>query len=223
MRILSPDGRWLSVTGSDAAPTTGWAFMIWVSSWRGSFRIHTGSRGAEESAHAAEKLTVLPREATQNGNRLVSLEVPERAGTTMVWQGRFHEISLYLQRTDVPMEFLAHAAQQLDLTDSPDGIVVRPAKGSGVQLNHVLGSNVIADLCGVDVRDARSTPGLLSASGKSVRGGRMWRSDQHDADGRVTNRRVLIANDSTLTTLTPFDPDDVRLPALAESIDVRLG
>lgn len=213
----------MSVTGSDATPTTGWAFVIWVNSWRGSFRIHTGSRGAEESAHAAEKVTVLAREATQNGNRLVSLEAPERGGTTLVWQGQHHEVSLYLHRTGVPMEFLAHAVRQLDLADSPDGLVVRAAKGTGVQLNYTLGANVIGDLCGVDVRGVDAASDLPAAAGKPVRGGRMWRADLRDDEGRLTRRRVLIANDSTLTTLTPFDPDDARLPALAESIDVRLG
>jgi hypothetical protein len=223
VRTLAPDGRWMSVTGSDTVPTTGWAFVIWVNSWRGSFRIHTGDRGAEERAHEAEKATVVTREAAQQGNRLVSLEVPERGGTTLIWQGQFHEISLYLHRTRVPMEFLIHAVQQLDLTDSRDGIVVRAAKGSGVHLNYTLGVNVLADLCGVDVRATAAAPELPAAAGKPVRGGRMWRSDRHGDDGRLTRRRLMIANDSTLTTLTPFAPDDARMPALAESIDVRLG
>jgi hypothetical protein len=213
----------MSIAGSDVVPTGGWAFVIWVNSWRGGFRVHTGSRGAEESAHRAEKATVLTREATQNGNRLVTLEVPERGGTTLVWQGKHHEVSLYLHRTGVPVEFLVHAVQQLDLTDSRDGIVVRAAKGSGVQLNYTLGVSMIADLCGIDVRGVETAPDLPPAAGKPVRGGRLWRSDLRDDDGRLTHRRLMIYNDSTLTTLTPFDPEDARLPALAESIDVRLS
>ena len=51
----------------------------------------------------------------------------------------------------------------------------------------------------------------------------LWRDDTRDASGAVTRTMITLINDSAITTLSPFTPDDSRLRPLVESIDVRLN
>ncbi len=222
MRKLMPDGRWLSISGNDAGFVGSWAFMLWVKRPSGSFRVHTGARGSAEImvANSGRTEQTKIREASLRGSRLVSLEDSGHAGTTLVWQGDFHEISTYVHGTAVSFEAFASQLAQLDLADSRDGIVVRASRGTGTTLEYVLGANFVPQICSISVRSADWRNGPATA-GKAVRGGRMWRDEEVDAQGKVTRTAITIANETTLTSLLPFDPGDARLRPLVESIDVR--
>lgn len=224
MRKLMPDGRWLSISGNDAGFVGPWAFMLWVRHRSGTFRVHTGARGSAEIMVANSGRTHLTtaREASMRGSRLVSLEDKEHAGTTLVWQGDFHEISTFVHGTSVSFEAFASRLALLDLIDSRDGIVVLAGRGTGTELDYVLGANFIPDICSLSVRAAGHRTTLPVTAGLAVKGGRMWRDIDTGADGGVTRSMVTIANDSTITSLSPFDPADARLRPLVESIDVRI-
>ncbi len=222
MRKLMPDGRWLSVSGNDAGFVGPWAFMLWVRHPSGSFRVHTGARGSAEIMVANSGRTELTkiREASVRGSRLVSLEDSVQGGTTLVWQGDFHELSTYVHGTTVSFEAFASRLALLDLTDGRDGLIVKAGRGTGSALEYVLGANFVPDICSISVRAAegRYRPATV---GKAVKGGRMWRDDETDEHGRITRSVVSIANESAVTSLTPFDPADARLRPLVESIQVR--
>jgi hypothetical protein len=222
MRKLMPDGRWMSVSGNDTGFVGPWAFMLWVRHPSGTFRVHTGARGSAEIlvANSGRTAHTKIREASLRGSRLVSLEDREQGGTTLVWQGDFHELSTYVHGTTISFEAFASRMALLDVTDGRDGLVVLAGRGTGTALEYVLGANFIPDICSVSVRGAggRMQPATV---GKAVRGGRMWRDDETDGNGRVTRSMVTIANDTCVTSLSPFDPADARLRPLVESLDVR--
>jgi hypothetical protein len=222
MHKLMPDGRRLSVTGNDAGFVGPWAFMVWVRHPSGTFRAHTTARGSTEIlvANSGRTEHTKVREASMRGSRLVSLEDNELGGTTLVWQGDFHELSTYVHGTTVSFEAFVSRLALLDLADSRDGLVVLAARGTGTHLEYVLGANFIPEICSISVRDAggRMRP---ATAGKAVRGGQMWHDDETDGTGRVTRSMVTIANDTCVTSLSPFDPAGVRLRPLVESIDVR--
>lgn len=225
MRTLTPYGRWLSITGNEGGLIGPWAFMLWVHEQGGSFRIHTAARGSAEivAVNSGTRAQTIVREASINGSRIFSQEETAQGGTKFVWQGDFHEISTYVYGRDVPLELFAAKVAVLDLADGADGIVIRPAPGMGARISYGVGANFIPDLGTISVRAADSVDSRPAVPGRLVRGGRLWRDDLRDAGGTVTRTILTIINESTITTLTPFRPDDGRLRPLVESIDVRLN
>jgi hypothetical protein len=217
------DDRRLTITGNDLGVLGGWSHILWVHGRSGSFRMHSHPRGSAEimaeQDHQSRPVTV--REASWERHRLLAQEHQSVGGTTLVWQGDFNELSTYVHGIDVPLEVLVDRLKLLDLTDTQDGLVVRAALGTGTTVSYGLAANFIADLCGITVRPVESVPDL-PAGGHPVQGGRVWRDEAYDR-GRLSRRLILIANESALTTLSPFNPEDDRLRPLVESIDVRLN
>jgi hypothetical protein len=224
MDTLAPNGQRLLVNGNEHGLIGPWLFRLWVISDRGSFRLNTSSAGSAElfakNSGAYGKLVV--REAAQGQRRLISLEDNERGGTTLVWQDRYHEVSIYLRGTGVPFEAMLDRLKLVALADSVAGITVRPALGAGARVVRMLAANFIPEICSLSVRvvgdvDLPAQPGL------PVGGGELWREDIRDEGGRLAHRVLTIANATTLTQLIPFQVDDARLPSLAQSIDIRLN
>jgi hypothetical protein len=86
----------------------------------------------------------------------------------------------------------------------------------------MLGANFIPDVCSLSVR-AVGDVDLPAQPGRPVRGGELWREDIRDEQGQLAHRVLTIANATTLTQLIPFQVDDARLPALVQSLDIRLN
>jgi hypothetical protein len=225
MRTLTPYGRWLSIDGYDGGLYAPWAFICWVHGPGGAFRIHTDARGSAERfvVNNGEIDHTVVREASMNGARVISQEDTEQRMTKFVIQGDFHEVYTFIPGTDVAIERFAGMVALLDFSDSRDGIVVKPAKGMGARVTYGVGTNVLADVASIDVQATDSAPNLPAVAGRPVRGGRLWRDDLHDGTGAITRTVLTIINDTAITTLTPFRPDDTRLRPLAESIDIRLN
>lgn len=224
MDTLVPNGQLLLVTGNERGLIGPWLFRLWVISDRGSFRLHAGAAGSAElfAKNSGVYGQLVVREAMQGQRRLISLEDSEKGGTTLVWQDRYHEVSTYLRGTAVPFEALLDRLKLVALADSMTGITVRPALGSGVRVERMLGANFIPDICSLSVR-AVGDVDLPAQPGLPVRGGALWREDIRDEQGRLAHRVLSIANASTLTQLIPFQADDARLPSLVQSIDIRLN
>lgn len=222
MRTLMPDGRWLSVSGNKHGLLGPWIYMMWVHQ-SGSFAIQAVSLGSAEAiaVHEGRREHTTVREASLRGSRLVSLEDTERGGTTFVWQGDFHEVSTYVPGVRIPMESFIAKLSLLDLTDTREGVLVRAAPGLGASVVYRTATNFIPDIGTIGVRSV-DPAGRPTTSGRPVRGGRLWRDDLKDPDDTVTRSVLTIINESSVTTLAPFRPDDPRLRPLVESLNVSL-
>lgn len=226
MRTLFPDGRVLSVTQSNRSLSGPWLFMMWVQSQKNRYRLHAGIRGGQESFFRgpASGEPVELREASAGRNRLVSIEHVGQDGTTLVWQSDFHELSTYVHGTDVSLQTLPAMLAPLSITDSREGIVVRAAKGTGARVEYTLGANFFTDLGAVTVKPLEEAATQVPQSGgRAIRGGRLWRDDELAADGSIAHRTILLANETTATFLTPFDPHDADLVPLVESVSFGLS
>jgi hypothetical protein len=226
MSTIAPDGRVLTIAGNPHGLVGPWLFMMWVTRNGTRFRLHAGARGGQEAVllNSGRYGQVKVREAGQGRTRLVSLEDVTQGGTTLVWQGDFHEVSTFVHGTDVPLESFPALLAPLEISDARDGIVVRARPGTGTAVEYVLGGNFIPDLASLTVKPlAAATQEVPHAGGKAVRGGRLWRSDDHAADGSLSRRTLILANRSTASFLVPFDPAAAALAPLAESLTVTLS
>ncbi|MFF5213472.1 hypothetical protein [Streptosporangium sp. NPDC000396] len=225
MDTRTPDGRTLSVNGNSQPFMGPWAFMVWVHGQSGTYRLHTGAAGSTElvTKHTGEYSRFTVREVAYGGNRIVSHEDTQNGGTTLLWIGPHHEVSTFVAGTGVPVELFIDLLGKLDVQDTPEGVTVIPRPGSGLRLGNLLGANTLGQVCAVTVKpvdDVRSA--LPRASGKRVRGGSLWRNDERDPSGKV-QRSALLVNDTTATTMLPFNQDDPKLVSEAESISFTLN
>ncbi|MFI5915752.1 hypothetical protein [Dactylosporangium sp. NPDC051541] len=190
------------------------------------FRLHSGVRGGQESVlvHNPDAAAAKVREASQGRTRLLSIEDAKHGGTTLVWQGDFHEVSTFVHGIDVPLQTLPSMVAGLDLQDSRDGMVVRARPGSGVRVDYVMGGNFIPAIASVTVKPLESaTEQVPRSGGKAVKGGRTWRDDEIADDGTVLRRRVVLANGSTASFLDALEPTGRDLVPLLETISFTLS
>ena len=226
MATTSPDGRTLTVKGNPRGLAGPWLFMLWVTTPDTRFRVHTGTRGGQESvlinSDGAGRMRV--REAKQGRTRLLSIEDAEQGGTTLVWQGNFHELSTFVHGTGVPLETLPKMVGGLRIEDTPGGMLVSAQRGSGVSVRYELGGNFINGLASVTVKPLSSaTEQVPLYGGQAVRGGRLWRDDELADDGTLRKRTAVLANDSAATFLVPFDPYDREFAELARTVEFVLS
>jgi len=226
MPTMTPDGRILTVTGNPRGLVGPWLFMMWVTSASNRFRLHCGARGGQEAvlAHSPDAAKTTVREASRGRTRLLSIEDTAHGGTTLVWQGDFHELSTFVHGTEVPLETLPSMVAGLDIQDSREGMTVRPLRGSGVEVDYVLAGNFIPEVASVTVKPlASATEQIPLSGGKAVRGGRLWRDDDLAADGTLLRRRAVLANTSTAAFFVPFEPTGKDLAPVVESIEFTLS
>jgi hypothetical protein len=91
--------------------------------------------------------------------------------------GRHHEVSTFVAGVGVPPEAFIDMLRPLAIDDSPDGVVVRPQKGSGARADNLLGAN---------------------------------------------SRSVLLANETTATSIVSDRADDARMASFVESVRLEL-
>jgi hypothetical protein len=200
--------------------------MMWVTSNTNRFRLHSGVRGGQEAilVHSPDAAAVKVREASTGRARLLSIEDPAHGGTTLVWQGDFHEVSTFVHGTDVPLQTLPSLVAGLNMQDSRDGMVIRPRPGSGVQVDYVMGGNFIPEIASVTVKPLESaTEQVPGSGGKVVHGGRLWRDDDYAPDGSLLRRRAVLANASTAAFLGALEATGRELAPLMDTISFTLS
>ncbi|MDI6103047.1 hypothetical protein QLQ12_30975 [Actinoplanes sp. NEAU-A12] len=225
MSLRAPDGRTLTIDGTPGAFLGGWAFMLWVDSPEGTYRLHTGTAGSTElvTKQTGEFAGFTVREVSWKGARLQSFEDTANNGTTVLWIGAHHELSTFVAGTSVPLEPFMDRLSKFDIQDSPEGIVLTPRPGSGRRLRNMLAANTIRDVCSLTVKPVEDVVSYIpKRAGKKVRGGQLWRTEERDTSGSLMYRTALIANETTATVLTPVRDDDPRLIEAAESVNFSL-
>jgi hypothetical protein len=224
MKTLAPDGRILSMEHSPDRLLGPWAFMLWVYGQRGVFRLHTGASGSTElvEKHTGRYARLTVREASLGGRRILSYEDGEAGGTTFLSLGPHHEVSTFVPGLGVPPEVFVDMLKPLAIDDSPDGVVVQPRRGAGVRTDNLLAANGVADLCGLTVMPIESVVSQLpKQAGRTVRGGSLWRAEDADG-GDPGHRTVMLANETTVTSIVSDRADDARLARFVESVRVEL-
>lgn len=225
MQVRAPNGQSLTVDGNPQPFMGGWAYLLWAHGPSGGTRFQVTPAGAAEvvAKQMGDWSRYTVREAQWNGGRLLSLEDPQ-SGTTMVWIGPHNEVSTFFTGTSVPFEAFMDILAMFDIQDKPEGLIMSPRAGSGLTLGNLLAVNTIDQVCSVQVKPVEgASDAIPRVAGKRVRGGQMWRIDEHDTAGAVQTRSVLMVNDSTATTVVAARPDDKSFINVVESISCRLS
>ncbi|MEU7894079.1 MULTISPECIES: hypothetical protein [Nonomuraea] len=226
MKVRTPDGRSLSVSGNAKPFIGGWAYIVWAFGPEGGLRFYVTPAGSAEviGKQLGEWGKYTVREAGWNGGTLRSLEDPEAGGTTMMWIGPHHEISTYVNGVGVPFEVFMDKLAAFDVQDAPEGLTMLPRAGSGMSLANLLAVNTIDQVCSVQVKPlADVASDVPRTRGKQVRGGSMWRVDDHDESGQLRSRSALLVNRSTATTVMAARSDDPQFVSVVESITCELN
>jgi len=220
---ITPDGGRLTLTGFKGRLLGPWSCMIETTGPQGLVRMHTGNAGSLEATEAflGDLGKYRIREVQRGHARLVALETSEPALTTFLWQGRHHEISTTVGGTQVPFEVFLGLLDHFEISDTPEGVVLRARPGSGASARFVLAANGIAGVCAVTVRPVdvvrRSLP---RHAGRRVPGGVMWQANEQ-LGGRDI-RRAIVANDTAATVMETDRPDDEAFVDVVTSLSIAL-
>ncbi|HET6298872.1 MAG TPA: hypothetical protein VFG33_36220 [Kribbella sp.] len=226
MKVRAPNGQTLSVEGNPLPFNGRWAYIAWLFGQGGAQRFNITPAGSAEliSKELGDWQRLKIREASWNGGRIVSMEDPEHAGTTMVWVGPHNEISSYVGGVGVPLEVFMDMLSKFAIDDAVEGLTLLPLAGSGLEHGRLLATNVIDQLCSVQIRPiAEAAETLPRSQGKQVRGGSMWRLDDRDDQGTLLTRTAYVVNDTTATSVITYQPDDPKFISVAGSLTCSLS
>ncbi|WP_162907972.1 hypothetical protein [Allorhizocola rhizosphaerae] len=191
-----------------------WASMFWLTGSAANgldMRMHTGSPGS-----CADAVSDMGEPAARYSFRHAGgdVEVVQTKGglAAVSWTGGHNELYYYLRNHDIDVQQVEQLLRLLHLSDSADGLVVRPRIGHGLRTRRLAMFTWIEGLMHVGVfhllHHAQMLPtwrGLGTASG-----GELWQ--QQDASG--TGRRLLLG---TPTAVVEIGPDDEADPSVADA------
>lgn len=166
-------------------------------------------------------------EASRGSDRIVALRYPEAEHemTTLVYQGQHHEFCT-TQPGKVSLDLFDAFLKHLSISETTDGIALRPKPGGGATVSLQVGVGFVPDVTAITVHvrvdRARDLP---LGQGLKVRGGELWGlADENEGlAGRSTGstRGVLLANGATAAELTPVASAGESFRLLAEEIRIE--
>ena len=227
LQSLAPDGRQLNISGVTADSfLTSW---LWVLSYQGTHGPHRFSVGVAEGQERTLRVErpaseITKRQATGVGGSLVALEASGR--TTMVWHGDHYEISTHVPGTNVPFESFIALLSDIEPSDTQEGLTVQPASGVNATVELVCGINAIhgqAGEAGVQIDPIERLPSLPAGDGEETPGGRLWRVDEHSANGSLRLRAAVVVGSTSVTRLVLKDPESTEVLNFARTVQVSLG
>jgi hypothetical protein len=201
-----------------------WGFKLRLRQPAGLAFLNTGTTGSFE---AVERYTdrldrYVRREVRYNGRPLVSFEDTENAITTFLWLGAYHELSWTAAGLEVSFDLFIAVLATVELDDRPDGLVVKPKRGTGGEVSVSAAANTVTNLCAITVLPLTEPSVMVpSHAGKKVTGGIMWHSDEQNPDGSL-RRTAAIASATALTYLGFFEADSQANVEISESLRVTL-
>jgi len=226
MKVRAPNGQSLSVEGNPWPFMNRWAYISWLFGEGGGLRFNITPAGSAEliTKQLGDWSRFKIREASWNGGRIVSMEDPENGGTNMVWVGPHNEVSSYLGGVGVPLEIFMDMLAKFAIEDAVEGLTLLPRTGSGLRQGKMLATNVIDQLCSVQIKPiADVAANIPSSKGKQVRGGSMWRFDDRDPNGTLQTRSAFVVNDTTATSIVTYQPEDPKFISVASSLSCSLS
>lgn len=225
MKVRAPNGQSLSVEGNPWPFIGRWAFISWLLGQDGGLRFNVTPAGSAEliTRELGDWPRFKVREASWNSGRIVTMEDPENGGTNMVWVGPHNEVSSYVGGQGVPLEIFMDMLAKFEIEDAVEGLTLLPRAGSGLQHSKLLATNVIDQLCSVQIKPvADVAEDIPRSKGKQVRGGSMWRFDDVDEKGALRTREAFVVNDSTATSIITYEPEDPKFISVAGSLTCAL-
>ncbi|MDX6235536.1 MAG: hypothetical protein QOG10_351 [Kribbellaceae bacterium] len=226
MQVRAPNGQRLSVEGNPWPFIGRWAYISWLFGAGGGLRFNVTPAGSAEivTRELGDWPRFKVREVAFNSGRIMSMEDPENGGTNLVWVGPHNEVSSYVGGTGVPLEIYMDMLAKFDIEDAVEGLTLLPRAGSGLQHGKMLATNVIDQLCSVQIKPVADAAEYIPRSkGKQVRGGSMWRFDDRDENGGLRTRSAFVVNDSTATSIITYQPEDPKFISIAGSLTCSLG
>lgn len=210
-RILSVDGTWLEVERPSESPTVAWAFRAWFTHAGNTTMLATAPVGTVSGSPLADATVVA--EASHPHGRLLALSDRsniEHPMTTLVLESSYHEIYTAVPGFDVPLDALVALLAPLDISDTPEGIVMRPTTPTMTAVEAHVGATYVPEVAAIDVYLTRTSRMSLPANrGMKVFGGEIWR----DGDS------LTLANASTLAQVEPLAaPSSPRFQRLVQNL-----
>ncbi len=199
---LTPVGGSVRIEVPGAYQARPWASSFWLTGSGLDLRLHTGSVGTcarslsdsgEATARYAFRHAGGDVEVVQTGIGLAAVS----------WTGGHNELYYFLRNHDIDVQDVGQLLRAVDVSDSPDGLVVRPKRGHGLRARRLAMFTWFEGLMAVSVmhllHHAQLVPkwrGLGTASG-----GELWQ--QEDPSG--TGRKLLLGTPTAVVELAP-DP-----------------
>jgi hypothetical protein len=122
--------------------------------------------------------------------------------------------------TAVPFEPVLGMLSQFKFSEDSDGLILTPTWPSLSSVTFVMALNNLDHIGPIIVQpiDAVSVP---RHAGRRVPGGALWQ-EQILEPGDRRLRRVVLANETSVTTIDSYDANDDRVEAIARALRVEL-
>jgi hypothetical protein len=206
---LSPDGRQITMSCRANRLQADWFWHMRLTS-------RTVALGVSVAApdyfdHTVASRGMQPRQEITYAGRPFVLGIDERETSWMAaWKGAYHCLT-FGGATPAPMLApLVALLEQLEITDRPEGMTVRPVPGSGVVTWGLSGVKV-ADAGMVTIYARADAASLLpDQPGLRVENGRVW-SKSLDTGSQSRSRKYVHVGESAVCTI---DDDLGRDPAV---------
>jgi hypothetical protein len=215
MKTLAPNGQVLSVQGNPHGFFGPWGFETRLRRGTDTLIFTSGTVGSFEMTMEAlgmlDKLRV--RSATAGRRKVSAYEDAADGGTHFVWSGPHHEVLTYTKAVGLPIDRFLRVLGAVDLADGREGVRISPRKGTGAQVQRMLGYNTVPEVCSVTVEPATNAVDMVPAwKGVPVAGGELWRLDDDE------RRTATLANTTAVTTLAGHRERLGELADLARSM-----
>lgn len=226
MEFLLPTGQRVRVDGNERGYLGAWGCMAWVRAPRDQRRIHTGVVGSTRAALEEDGSLgrLRSRSVSFAGGTLEAFEQRREDRTTLVWSGRFWEVSSYVQARNVALARYTDFLSGFELVDDPAGLVLRPKGGLQITVDRVLAANNVPEACAVVIeRGHEAAVKVPRWRGRAVHGGELWRDSYRT--NSTTLPMALLANASSVTSLYASTVGGAadRMAELASGLQVTIG
>lgn len=203
--VLTPVGGTLQVVVPGNVRHREWASLFWLTGSQFDRRLHTGSPGSCAKALSDSGPPSGQQRFSHRGGEVSVTGTADRT-VGVCWTGPHHELYYYLRSTRPDVDEAASFLGALDITDSVDGIVVRPRRGYGLATRRLQMFTWFEGMFAMSVFHGAQHAQLLPAwQGHPVTGGELWR--QAGSHGQPM---LLLATSSAVVTLNP-DPGQPAL------------
>jgi hypothetical protein len=179
--------------------------MFWLTGSELDLRLHTGSPGACADA-VADTGEPAARYSFRHAGGDVEVVQTNRGFAAVTWTGGHNELYYYLRSHDIDVQDVGQFLRALDLSDSADGLVVRPRLGHGLRARRLAMFTWFEGLMTVGMMHKLHHSQLLPAwRGLGTASGELWRQGD--------NRLLL----GTSTAVVEIGPDDDVAQAAADA------
>lgn len=202
---LTPVGGSVRVEVPGPHQARPWASSFWLTGSGLDLRMHTGTVGSCAGS-VVEMGEPTARYSFKHAGGVVEVVQTGQGIAAVSWAGGHHELYYYLRNHDIDIQDVGGLLGALDLSDTADGLVVRPRKGHGLRARRLAMFTWFEGLMTVGVLHLMHHAQLLPTwRGLSTASGELWRQD---------DTRLLLG---TPTAVVELGPDDGQAQAAVDA------